>query len=340
MSSDILLSGPIFVSQWRSEKYGMDLYVAGDYHHRDAKCDRNARATTTISRHIRDTVEYNTDKKIDLYIETTYVLPGSQEVNPSIDHPRTYIDEVVSTFGDCFQLDGTCAYKNLRPHYLDFRLVYDNPAVYVLDMATDANNSAVSRVKLTQTQRENQLLWLTATIENYETALTASSAYSESHSRLLNIIRLLYDRNDIIETARSHVPERLRVIIDEFMVKRMTEQYAEHIYGSFDPDTILDELKAARGCIEAREVVVSRVDELLRGFMFASNYALDMYLLYTLMGNRSNPIYAIVYIGALHARNLEEFLRWIGFDLIARAENKQQCVNLSEFHVPWFGDGF
>lgn len=75
---------------------------------------------------IRKLVSNNPGKTYDLYVEFPILISGSSDTNILIKNTLSYtMDSLAIEFSSCFELLKTnCAFKNLRGHYIDFRLKY------------------------------------------------------------------------------------------------------------------------------------------------------------------------------------------------------------------------
>lgn len=117
------VSGPVTLSYQTSDKYGIKIYIFGEYHGNINNCDElypNEKSSNlNISTYLEKVFE-NTDKFIDFYLEEQ--LFRSRSIIDYQDS-RDFIDTLAIEFNNCINPDKRedCIFKTMRGHFIDTR---------------------------------------------------------------------------------------------------------------------------------------------------------------------------------------------------------------------------
>lgn len=115
---DFRIEGPYTLTEWKSEKRGIHIFLFGDKHVLQSVCPPGVTPTQSFADFIRDTIKANPNKTIDLYFEELF----KTERKPPSWTSNNYLSKTMSAFPGCFERDKKyCAYKNARFHYVDVR---------------------------------------------------------------------------------------------------------------------------------------------------------------------------------------------------------------------------
>ena len=112
------LEGPICLAEFYSDKYKKHIYLFGDEHTSESTCSSSKSPQNTVSIHdlLRNTFLTNTDKAIDLVVESTAFMKGIYQFDSN------YLDDIWKTYSSCFTRESKeCPYDNLRYHETDVR---------------------------------------------------------------------------------------------------------------------------------------------------------------------------------------------------------------------------
>ena len=86
------------------------IYAFGDIHVKETTCSKTTKDITTF---ITETINANSDKVIDLYVEVAFKEPWKTD--------KSYLEDMGRIFSDCYLQRRNCPFKNARFHYVDIR---------------------------------------------------------------------------------------------------------------------------------------------------------------------------------------------------------------------------
>ena len=314
------LQGPVSFSEWKSGK--SHFYILGDHHE---KMEGTGAGKVHVQDLIREVLQEAPQETLRLYIETACLVPGIQEENPRLEESnKSYIDELVEEFQTCFALNReSCPWANIETIALDFRLVYENPAVHILDVA---GLFGLGRGSF-------EILESAEFLEALEETLEILELLREESVDLVEVMTRLYDQEATIEQARDRLMASSLQKVDKHLDTHIANQIEDGRFGSYCLETIIGDLQELFEGVETLE----RANELLVGFMFASNLAMDAHTLYCLAGVLDqNHKRSLFYVGRLHAEFIEDYLHKNGISCLRRQEGPHQEMSLDNIGYPWF----
>ena len=144
----MFVEGPVSLSEYKSDKWDMHIYLFGDYHEKKRKCSDLTKEITTIEKFLESTFIVNKKITIDFYLEEQFISRFFNKTNFSFgDLPirqtdrESYLEDVSNYFSNCFQVIKTnCPYKNTRFHYVDVRFIPNSILVDIFLLTADITN--------------------------------------------------------------------------------------------------------------------------------------------------------------------------------------------------------
>jgi len=324
--SDIIIEGPISLTEFKSELLHKHIYLFGDEHTREGKCKNSIRIDQFIEKIVLD----NKDKTIDLFLELDFPNSGRdtkyqiEKTDNNITYLPTpdYITDIFHKFYFCFQHDKKdCKYTNLRTHYTDIRYLGTNK--YVVDYVNNVNN-------VYHTIQARKILRL----YNKNDSKQAIKGIIADGLKILAVLPVKIE--DMYKVAK--VQKQLDNIKDKNLVDLIYKHFdnkltsslfnAEVEYKSYTEDTDIDQIRI--GINYLFDYVNSLLEIYIIGRMLRSF-------------NNKEVNNIIVYAGDEHIKSIINFLSTIPeMKMVGPVESNNrnngnfQCINTSLFNQSFF----
>lgn len=310
------LSGPVSLDEFYNPSNGHHLYVFGDWHFLQSKCNDNA---PKISQFIEETILANKKKEIHLFLETEH-LSKAVPKNPYLNGRKvdTYIGDIVSHFPFCFNglKSKPCKnYSKFTIHAIDFRITQPTPAVFLLNNLVDIRkNASVKGILKKNISR------------------VISQIESSVEDNILDLMVYLYDIHDEMKKGISNTPSISQNDIKNFLLYHIDDEDLPH-----DKNSLLDMFSYALDLINDNEI--KKLSKLMEDFELLSNHVLNYYILCLVF---SGTLYNMIYVGEAHAHVISSFLQHTKqFEHLFSSwscanATCYQCLNIEDLQQPLF----
>ena len=216
------LDGPISITEYYSDEYGMHIYLFGDIHFKGLCSNDNI---VQIDDFMEKTVQLNKNLPIDIYLEIPYI---GDVLYPQTIESKSYIHNVENKFYDCIYKKDKCKYPNLRVHYADFRSLHGDDFIM-----RNTQRGAIYKVMVMLTKDLSNELYLFGALEQMLKKIRPVLAQSKSEN-MFDTMYMLYDVN-------GKITKQYQNIQDKSIVSTIRQYYSK-IYDNpdFSKSTILN----------------------------------------------------------------------------------------------------
>lgn len=344
------LIGPVSLSEHYNGKLNKHIYIFGDEHIIEAKCNTK-KNEIDISTFLADLVSTNEKSKypIDIYLESQYKLKGKEYQSNIIPH---WINRIENRFFNCLQSDKSkCEYKNTRFHYSDLRptyfynfisyydLIYN---IYIFSLRKDQIripknlNIIKNHYNLTPEELEKS---------NLNTPLNSFGVFKYRYDLVpwKNLEDLMKNNNDKIASILK-ISKQFDNVKNKEVIEYYENTLKKKLYKCID--SIRDNLSFIKSFIYLKIGDIQNNLTIYKNFLYNVEFLtsiFDSYLLgrmFRTFQNSPDPQKIILYVGEAHAEKYREILRKLNFTFKESKSKRYgydfQCINLSSFHLPFF----
>ena len=358
LNSSVFVAGPSYLCKLYNPHTNKLVCVFGEYHIQQFHCLRTKKKPILISKFIKQVVESNPNKLIDIFLEfplrsekhtfelnvkepnvdyiskiyTNWKESTEEMTNEYIDIPQLWL--IYAAFENCFQIHKqACEYKNTRFHYADPRKVPQLYSNFKLWIATNklARNLASC---IEQLDESSQTVWdnkcfsmvkhfFETKIKRYGVTVIFDKAKFLEYTKINKQIENIHNKN-------------VKLYLLNYIDKKITAQKRDWI--TFK-NSIRNFLNYKIGVYEFYKNLVTFEN------LFADTQVaiMDVYLMARLFrqfkGQQSESEYAIIYAGDTHAKNYTEMLKALGFNVLEKklvgietfSETSNKCLDITPF---------
>ena len=283
------------------------IYAFGDIHTKETTCSKTTKDITTF---ITETINANTDKVIDLYVEVACKEPWKTD--------KSYLEDMGRVFSDCYlQLSPGCPFKNARFHYVDIRQGESESFKQLSMLYTELK-------QLIHDKRSGKVLL--ATLHRYEKSNQQVSTFLQPNKDLLS--------------------ERL--LKKEQLKSNMTDKIISYFRKCIDPS--IHKMHELKSKLESSANLNDWNDFTMNLLNILSCYVDIYTLLRifrsfrTVAGKIStDPENIILYMGNTHINRIVDFLEKVAggeivFENTSDEEDDFQCLDITGIKLPLFSD--
>jgi hypothetical protein len=333
------LLGPTSIVKMTKLGSSKIIYLFGDFHEKFSKCPIGIPEINklTFDDLLISELKSNPDSIVDLFIEATYInklYPKSK-----YNYTSSYMIDIIDKFKNCLELDkDTCAFKNVRMHYVDVRS-FGSMDVRVLQLLYiivtsllkgESEIAYISWENLTKELMENK----TNPTEIIKNMKDMSNIYSSTKitKQIENIINHYNDVGEDLQNILNYNNEfyiankfKLLDLIDKLNLGNLQKEIDNNYLN--DMWKILNQL------------TVRLMDVYLLARMFRTFNTKDTINVPSKYS--SPPENIIIYAGQYHIDFYIYFLKNHGFQLDVESyskvkETNYQCVSLEKIPLPLF----
>jgi hypothetical protein len=365
----ILLEGPVSMYEYKgsisfldneSDSISKHIYLFGDVHVQNKSCLVYA-PTIRIDEFIKQIlISLPSNEILDFYLESNYISKDVTTRGASNERFNNYLQQLHYTFHSCLLPDKkSCEYKNLRLHYVDIRQpilrdpddedeetesMLNNP-VYILH---GFFKELKMNMDLSLIDKHNTLFWLNYITfdENFVQRYRDATKIDKQYQNIKNKNLVTHLKNWFKERTSGYyenikrlnpTKEKLSEIIDDLIGYYSTISSQDNLSGYYKnrdeylmpPLESIMYLQHLMGSIIAFETEFMDEYTITRMFRQFKN----------INGSYSEPKNIVVYVGDLHAFNLHQILKDLGFNLVEKKLSNDiegdnfQCLNITGLKI-------
>lgn len=296
------LIGPISLSEHYSEKYDKHIFIFGEKHDKETKCDE--KKGINIVNFIEQTLQSNKDKIIDIFLEQSFIYDEKNERN-------SYLKDIILKYKD--YVDRKKKNKNFRIHWTDVRsiLVSEFNIYFIFDSEFFSYEGGIFKIEMVK-HLANLLKFA-----NFEKLFIATKIEKQFDN--IKDKNLRYTLEKYFDLKKNFTTkEEINELIDILLNSKISLKYKEIIQVTIEAVNKLWSFK-----LKIREYFLNLMDAYLIGRVFRNfkNYYSK---------------YIIIYTGDYHARKYRKILKILNFELINETRNENQCLDITKFKLPFF----
>ena len=344
-----LLQGPVTLRKFTSSTLPHIIYIFGDSHLVNSSCP-NEYPVNKLIVDLTNKLPFF----LDIFVEGSYVYKSgiTRDTLGTSILKNSYLERVLSEFSkDCFtHLKKNCNFSTSRIHYTDMRFFFNSKVeenLFTLLLRLISHN-LIGKIKGdTSVEFKNNIKKIKYFFERDKDML---KKYLFDKKELLNLITLGIRHKRTIKQIKNIPSSDIADILEKYM----EEGIAKFVFNI--AININENKRQGEISYEQSSVNLFRIMEKIIEFY---TIYMDVYLVARIFrtfrqipNKYSEPAYnSIVYVGNNHAKNYEELLKRIGFnmvyfqennletikDIMERSQNQQfQCLDLKDLPMPLF----
>jgi hypothetical protein len=330
-----------------STDYNMNIYLFGDYHTKNYKCNNNV-DIESVSSFILNQIKTSNDF-VDLFIELPLI---DKNTDRELIKYNTYISDLNINLYNCLYWDKyNCIYPHLRAHNIDVRSSeYIHEYFKLFNLAYTLHISFKTLYKNIDNTLDEKIIkelkFNFRKYRNYYHSINKKNVFDNKES-IINYFNDVYNYTKIEKQLNNINDENLRFKIKNYFNNILTNYNFSNIL-SDNIDNFIDSFKQIINKDDLIKLYLYQFNNIMSTYITCSSYFMDFYTIarlfrtYKYLPNKysGRATSIIIYTGNYHIEIYKKFLLSIFFNIKISLMNENikdyECLNIENIKQPIF----